>query len=196
MSGDNVTAVPDGRKLRSERSRAAFIKAALELVEEGYLVPSANIIAERAGIGVRSFFRHFPDMETFFLQVDETTRDATVALFVGGDRSGSLADRILHAVERHAQGYEVEKNQILSTAAQSWRFEVLRKNYARYQRGLRRDMEDWLPEIKDLTPVKREAVDAIASFEMWHRLREHQRLSKKAAIEVVVELLTDLVPGD
>ena len=82
---------------------------------------------------------------------------------------------------------------ILSTAAQMWRYEILRKNYARYQRGLRKDLDDWLPELKQLARPDREAVDAIASFEMWHRLREHQGLSRKAATEIVISLIGKLL---
>jgi hypothetical protein len=84
---------------------------------------------------------------------------------------------------------------ILSTAAQLWRSEVLRRNYSRYQRGLRKDLDDWLPELKKLSRTEREAVDAIASFEMWHRLRYHQGLGKRAAIDVIVGLLNSLVEG-
>jgi hypothetical protein len=77
-----------------------------------------------------------------------------------------------------------------------WRYEVLRKNYARSQRGLRKDLDDWLPELKSLPRERREAVDAIASFEMWYRLREHQGLSQKASIEIVADLLKGLIPED
>jgi hypothetical protein len=76
-----------------------------------------------------------------------------------------------------------------------WRYEVLRKNYARYQRGLRRDLDNWLPELAELLAPQREAIDAITSFEMWHRLRYHQKISKKAAIEVIVGTLIALIPG-
>ena len=107
--------------------------------------------------------------------------------FLGGDRDGSLEDRILHAVERRANGYEERSNMILSTAAQLWRSKTLRQNYARYQRGLRKDLSDWLPELEQLTRGQREAVDAIASFEMWHRLRYHQGLDMKAAVGVIVD---------
>jgi len=82
---------------------------------------------------------------------------------------------------------------VLSTSAQLWRSETLRKNYARYQRGLRKDLDDWLPELKQLTRSEREAVDAIASFEMWHRLRYHQGLGKRATIDVLVGLLNSLL---
>jgi AcrR family transcriptional regulator len=193
-SAEEAAAVPDGRRLRSERSRQAILDASLALLEEGTLVPTAQQVSDRAGVGIRSFFRHFPDMATLFATIDEQSRESVEALFIGGDRDGTLEERILHAVEQHAEGYENQKNSIKSTAAQSWRYESLRRNYARYQRGLRKDLEDWLPELKSLSRAEREAVDAVASAEMWLRLREHQGLSKKHAIEVVVDMLTRLVP--
>lgn len=183
----------DGRRQRSERSRQAIINASLSLMNDGNLIPTAQAIAERAGVGIRSFFRHFEDMDTLFAAVDDYTRDTTEARFLGGDREGTLPERIRLAVARHADGYEAETNTVLSTSAQLWRSEVLRKNYARYQRGLRKDLDDWLPELKEMPRSKREAVDAIASFEMWHRLRYHQGLSKNAAIEVIDELLNKLI---
>ena len=96
-------------------------------------------------------------------------------------------------VEHRADAYEIETNMILSTAAQLWRSKTLQKNYARYQRGLRKDLDDWLPELKQLNRSEREAVDAIASFEMWHRLRYHQGLGKQSAIDVVVGMLGSLI---
>jgi AcrR family transcriptional regulator len=196
MSEENVAEAPDGRRLRSERSRQAIIDAVTELIEEGNLAPTAQQASERAGVGIRTVFRHFSDMESLFTEADLQSREATEALFIGGDRDGSTQERIQHAVERHAEGYEATWNVILSTHAQRWRYEVLRKNYARYQRGLRKDLDDWLPELKSLPRQQREAVDAIASFEMWHRLREHQGLSKKQSIEIVVGLLQALIPAD
>lgn len=185
--------VVDGRRARSERSRQAIIDASLALMEEGVLIPTAQQISDRAGVGIRSFFRHFEDMETLFATIDDQIRDHTESLFLGGDRDGTLEERILHVVQRRAEGYELETNMILSTAAQLWRSEVLRKNYARYQRGLRKDLDDWLPELKQLSRTCREAVDGVTSFEMWHRLRYHQGLGKAAAIEVVVVMLNTLV---
>ena len=37
----------------------------------GALVPTAQQIADRAGVGIRSFFRHFADMDSLFLAADE-----------------------------------------------------------------------------------------------------------------------------
>jgi AcrR family transcriptional regulator len=193
MSESVKPEVVDGRRARSERSKQAIIDATLALMEEGNLIPTAQQISDKAGVGIRSFFRHFEDMETLFATIDEQTRESTEALFLGGDRDGTLEERILHAIERYGDGYEKQRNMILSTSAQLWRSETLRKNYARYQRGLRKDLDDWLPELKQLNRSEREAVDAIASFEMWHRLRYHQGLGKQATIDVLVGGLKTLL---
>lgn len=185
----------DGRRLRSERSRKAIIDAALALMAKGVLVPTAQQISERAGVGLRSFFRRFEDMEALFAGVDAQIRDSYEALFIGGDRNGTLDERIEHAVERRASAYECVRPVVLSTQAQLWHSRVLRENYARTQRGLRKDLDNWLPELKTLPREQREAVDAVASFEMWHRLREHQQLGRKASISLVTGLLKSLVGG-
>ena len=196
MSKNQGADALDGRRLRSERSRLAIIEAALALQEEGVLVPTAQQISDRAGVGIRSFFRHFEDMETLFEAADDHIRDSYEALFLGGDRDGTLEERIDHAVERHADAYESVSNIVLGTHAQLWRYDALRKNYARNQRGLRRDLDDWLPELKSVPRDTRESIDAIASFEMWHRLRCHQGMSKKASINIIKCLLKNLIVDD
>jgi len=182
--------------LRSERSRQAIIDAMLNLVEEGILVPTAQQVSERAGVGIRSVFRHFNDMESLFATADTRIREQYQGLFAGGNRDGSLQDRLLHAVEQRALSYEAIGNQFLTTKAQLWRYPILQEQYARAQRQLRRDLEDWLPELKNLCSEKREMVDAVASFEYWNRLREHQSLGRKTSIKLVTRLLESIILDD
>lgn len=184
----------DGRRARTERSRQAIIDAMLALIEEGNLQPSAQQVSERANVGIRSVFRHFSEMEQLFVLAEEQTRAKDAALFAGGDREGGLEERIFHAVERHADGYEAKANMMLSVQAQRWRYSVLRRNYGRAQRRLRKDLDDWLPELEDVDLETREAIDALASFEMWYRLREHQGLSRKIAIDIVSKMIGSLLP--
>jgi len=183
----------DGRTLRGERNRQALLDAALEMLEEGNLAPSAQEIAQRAGVGLRGLFRHFGDMEGLFIAIEERTRGEGDALFAGGNREGSFRERSLHVVEQHALAYEERSNVFLSTQAQRWRSPHIRKSYDRANRQLRKDLEDWLPELKTLSAHRREAVDAAASFEMWHRLREHQHQSVEAAIDIVYDTLKVLI---
>jgi AcrR family transcriptional regulator len=193
MAEQDVETVPDGRRLRSERSRQAIIDAMLKLVEDGVLVPTAQQVSERAGVGIRSVFRHFADMESLFASADITIREQYQGLFSGGDREGSLAERVLHAVEQHALAYEAIGNHFLTTKAQLWRYPILREQYARAQRQLRNDLDDWLPELQSLPSDTREMVDAVASFEHWNRLREHQGLNKNTTIRLTSDLLNRLI---
>ena len=193
--GISVVSV-DGRRQRGERTRQAIIEAALSLQEEGVLVPTAQQISDRAGVLIRSFFRHFEDMETLFKAADDQLRDSYEALFIGGDRDGFLEERVNRAVERRSAAFEKLKNIFLGTKAQLWRYEMLRKNYARNQRGLRKDLEAWLPELTGLPEVECESIHAIASFEMWNRLRSEQSLSETASISVVKSTLISLLSSD
>src|SRR5438128_1011303 len=65
-NGTDVTgasAEVDGRRLRREQNREAVLDALVELFAEGLYQPSANDIAERAGISPRSLFRYFDDID-------------------------------------------------------------------------------------------------------------------------------------
>ncbi|MFL3655712.1 MAG: TetR/AcrR family transcriptional regulator [Halioglobus sp.] len=189
-------AVPDGRRVRSERSRKAIIDAMLKLVAEGTLVPTAQQVSERAGVGLRSVFRHFSDVESVFATLDIEVRKQYQGLFAGGDRNGTLKERLQHAVEQRALAYEASGNYLLTNRAQAWRYPVLREQYIRTQRQLRKDLDDWLPELKKLALGERELVDSIASFEYWNRLREHQGLNKKTSTELVTRLMSRIIVND
>ncbi|MEL0007518.1 MAG: helix-turn-helix domain-containing protein [Luminiphilus sp.] len=175
----------DGRRQRSERSQVAIVEAALALMDEGVLVPTAQQIADRAGVGIRSFFRHFTDMDSLFLAADEMLLDSYEALFKVDDRSGTLAERVARVVALYGNAFDQLSQIILCTQSLLWRFPKLRENYAWHQKRLRKEFELWVPEATQLPREQREAVHAVASFEMWHRLREHQGLSPKVAADIV-----------
>ena len=82
---------PDGRLQRSVRSRQIILDAIVSLVEEGNLVPTAQQVARRAGVGLRTVFRHFDDMEALFAEMDRKLADANSQFFEGVDRTRPLA---------------------------------------------------------------------------------------------------------
>ena len=168
----------------------------MDLIAEGILVPTAQQVSERAGVGIRSVFRHFSDMESLFVTADELNRAKYQNLFAGGDRNGSLDERIEHAVEQHAVAYEAVGRVFLSTKSQLWRYEILQEQYTRAQRQIRRDLDDWLPELKELSADKREMVDMLASFETWNRLRETQGQSRKTSVRLITDLLRQVISSD
>ncbi|GAA4095827.1 TetR/AcrR family transcriptional regulator [Zhongshania borealis] len=183
----------DGRVKRSVRSRQLIIDALLDLINEGVLIPTAQQVADRANIAIRTVFRHFSEMEQLYNELDARIRDHYMDLFRGGDRSGSLDERLQHAIERHANAYITLSPVILATHALLWRSAVLRSNYGDNQLKLRKDLDIWLPELDLVSPDTREAIDAIASFEFWHRLHVSQSISKDASVKIIISLIKDLL---
>ncbi len=194
MSNQPELKIVDGRRKRSERSRAAIITATLNLIDNGNFAPTAQQIAEEAGIGLRSFFRHFDDMEALMDTIDQHMREFYESLFVRPFKDGTLEERVEDIVIDRSEAYERLKKLMMTSQAQLWRSEVVQKNYARNQKGLRKHLEKWLPELAKLSAAHREAVHAAASFENWHRLRQHQKLNisdARMAMMVAIKSLLD-----
>lgn len=154
-------------------------------MREGNLVPTAQTISDRAEVPIRTFFRHYPDMETLFRAVDEAMKPEYERIFLETKSEGSLSERIASAVQLHAKSWEQNKAVIKSTKAQLWRYQALRDNYARINRGLRKDLDKRIPELKEVNADTREAIDGMASIEMWVRLRDHQKLSPARSIRII-----------
>ena len=188
--------VVDGRRLRSERSKKAILDACGQLTEEGVLVPTAQVISDKAGVPIRSFFRHFPDMESLFIAVDNRLRTEYERIFIEQVSQGTLAERVEHAVNIRAESNEANKNMLRSTKAQLWRYEALQANYARNQKGLRKDFDKRVPELRELDRDTREMIDAVSSYEMWFRLRYHQKLSITKSSKMIKELILNLIEGN
>ena len=193
MSKEPELKIIDGRRKRSERSRAAIITATLNLIDNGNFAPTARQIAEEAGIGLRSFFRHFDDMEALMDTIDQHMRGYYEPLFVRPFKDGTLEERIEDIVIDRSEAYERLKKLMMTSQAQLWRSEVVQKNYARNQKGLRKHLEKWLPELKSQNPANREAAHAAASFENWHRLRQHQGLNLSDARMAMIVGITSLL---
>ena len=63
MTSGGDLQVIDGRRARGQRTRLKVIEALLELVSEGVVRPTAQEIAARAGVALRTVYHHFEDVE-------------------------------------------------------------------------------------------------------------------------------------
>jgi AcrR family transcriptional regulator len=61
----------DGRNERSRRTREAVVDALLALHDEGDLTPTAQRVAAKAGVALRTVYGHFNDMETLYAEAGE-----------------------------------------------------------------------------------------------------------------------------
>jgi AcrR family transcriptional regulator len=81
MNDAGVRPRVDGRTLRAERTRRAITDAHFALIEEGELRPTAERIAERAGVSLRALWTNFKDMEGLFAAAGERLMERQRAEF-------------------------------------------------------------------------------------------------------------------
>lgn len=182
----------DGRILRSERSRTAIVQAMLELIGEGSLSPTAQQVAERADVGVRTVFRHFSDMETLFSTMNDRIKADVDSLFVEKVQTGPYEDRVSDLIERRMEIFGMLAPYIRSSTLQRWRSAFLQEEHERTIRTLRRDLRRWLPEIESLPTEVADALELILSFEALNRLRVDQKLGARRTTAVLRRSILDL----
>ncbi len=197
MASPKSTDVPssDGRLRRGERSREAIVAALFELVGEGVLQPTAQQVAERAEVGIRSVFRHFDDMDSLFATMDERLSADAVPILREGATGGSLRERARALAQRRARLFERIGPYKRSANVQRWRSNFLRTRHAGLVRELRADLLRSLPELEAASAETLEAIDLVASFEAWDRLRTDQRLSRERAEATLERALLALLDG-
>ena len=194
MSTHSVQSIkPDGRRLRSDRSRQLIVKSMLDLIHAGNLQRTAQQVADHAKVGIRSVFRHFEDMESIFASVDKLVRKESHALYGNKACTGSLQERIAFAVKQSAKIYEAMGNVLLSSQARLWSSPTVKSNYLEHQEGLRNNIKTWLPEVMQLSPNKYQSVLAICSFDFWYRLRYHQEQTLSDSTDLLIELVENLI---
>lgn len=84
----------DGRQSRTARSRRAICEACLDLVQEGALQPSADQVAERAGVSRRSIFNHFSDLAELYDAVVEVGMQRCAPLLTQIPADGPVGRRV------------------------------------------------------------------------------------------------------
>jgi AcrR family transcriptional regulator len=189
----------DGRVLRSARSRDAIARALFELVGEGELEPTAQQVAARADVGIRTVFRHFADMEALYATLDARLLAEVMPLLRDEPAVGPLRERAAALVSDRAKLFERIAPYKRASSLQRRRSQYLATQHRKLVSELRERLLRWLPEFADAPPVIVEALDQATSFEAWDRLRSDQRLGRdraRGAMECAVQALLAHISGD
>ena len=173
----------DGRRQRSVNTQATIVDAMMILIKKGILEPTAQQVADEAGLGIRTVFRIVKDKETLFSRMDEKVRESNQMLYQASP-SGSLKDRIEGLMQIESKGYEVNIEFIKATLANKWKYKTLEENYKKNQLLLKKLMFTWLPEISQLDSNLQDFLTAINSPNFWIELRENQTLSVEKAKKI------------
>lgn len=191
----------DGRQSRTARSRLAICEACLDLVEEGALRPSAEEIAERAGLSRRSIFNHFADLAELYDAVAEAANQRCAPLLKEISDRGPIEDRIEELVQVRSKFLEAtapftraltaqalvgpEEDQALRLGR-----DALRLQHEDVERLFRRDLAG-LPSAERAEIL--EAVSGAMAPLLWEHLRRSRGNSMSQARGVMNRTLTSIL---
>ena len=195
----HVAAVPsDGRAARAARTRDAIVDAAIALLEEGDLRPTAPRIAERAGVSVRSVFQHFVDLPTLHTAVIHRVLERLAVLVVAIDPGMPRGDRIAAFAAYRGALLEAVTPYRRAAAVHGPFAPELRTAVAQGAAFLRQEVAAaFAPELAALEAADQrqllDALAAVASWAMWESLRTEAGDSPDEARAVVVRALHSLL---
>ena len=195
-----MTAATDGRRERSVRNRDAVVDALLDLLREGQLRPGGQAIADRAGVSLRTVFRHFDDLDALMESAVRRQLDRVGPMFeqeaVGA--GASLAERA-DALARHRERLYEEVAPVRRAAVRLASFSsAVGDALAASRRTLRRNLErQFESELSNMPATVRrttlDAADAAASFPAWEAMRHDQGLSPARARTALAHVLNRLL---
>ncbi len=189
----------DGRRQRSEASRERIVHAVLTLMGDGDVSPSAEDVARHAGVGLRSVFRHFDNMESLYREIDSLIT-AEVLPIVGHPLSpGSWDVQLQEVVDRRVRVFERIMPFKIAADVHRQDSAFLEQRMVFFARMQREALLNVLPADRSGSSEFVDAIDLVLSFDSWRRLRKEQRLSVSKArrvLEYLVTRLVDRTPGN
>ena len=182
----------DGRILRSKKSQNIILESIINLIIKGNLYPTAEEVAKESGIAIRTVFRHFDDMETLLMKVDESINHKLLNDEKEIRLDSPLTKRLGLIIEERLYYYNKYENIMIATITQLPKYKILQKRYPEYQKLLRKRTERIIPEILNLKSANQELLDASLSFGFYQRLK-FQGLSKSNIAESLYEHCKKLI---
>ena len=178
----------DGRKLRSIKSQNIIVDALMQLIKKGILEPTAQQVADAAGISIRTVFRQMEDMETLFFKMDEKIKHSYKKVIDSVEPKGNLLDRIHGLINLETKIFEDNLQFIRSTLGIKSKYKTLQNNHQKADKDLKLLLYKWLPEMNNLDNSLQILLNSMNSVGYWIELRENQMLSAKDATKLKVNI--------
>lgn len=190
----------DGRKARALRTRDAIVTALMDLVAMGDLNPTAQRIADRAGVSLRSVYQHFTDVDSLWEQAGARLFERVTQMAAVVDPTMDLTERVARLVTARTAILEVVTP--FSRAARfmdptspvinEWRMIMLRE-------GRERVASVFAPELDRAPAGQREvlldAIDCLTTWQTWDHLHEIGATPERARAVIAASILKLLSPG-
>jgi AcrR family transcriptional regulator len=191
----------DGRQSRTARSRLAICEACVDLVQEGTLQPSADEIAERAGVSRRSIFNHFADLAELYDAVVEVGMQRWAPLLEDISDQEPVARRIDQLVRVRSKFLEATSVFTRALTAQALVGQAadhalrvsknaLQRHHEEVERLFERDLEGL--SSSDRAEVL-EAMGAAMAPLLWESLRRSRGNSESRTRAIMKRMLTSIL---
>ena len=189
------------RPSRTARSRLAICEACLDLVQEGVLQPSADQVAERAGVSRRSIFNHFADLAELYDAVVEVGMKRCAPLLEAISEREPIARRVEHLAAVRSKFLEATAAFTRALTAQALVGSAADQALRVSRDALRLQHQDverlFHRELASLSPPERaevlEAVSAAMAPVLWEHLRRGRGNSLSSARAVMKRTLSAIL---
>ena len=183
----------DGRRERARSSRARIVAAMVELVGKGTLSPGAAEVAAVAGVGLRSVFRHFADMDSLFREMTEAIEAQVLPIMLRPPAGATWQERLHDLAERRASIFEAIMPYRIAAGLRRFSSDYLMEDHRRMLRLEKETLEAHLPEAVRADAAATAALGVILSFSTWELLRRERGLAVADARAVVNRMLEDML---
>jgi AcrR family transcriptional regulator len=185
----------DGRNRRRLNSFERAVDALLDLIESGNPTPTAQDIADRSGISVRTVFRLTEDIESLHAAAVTRQIERTAHLYVSLPNAGTVSSRARALVRNRSTIFEA----IAPVRRVGDRLAGVSPQIAdalqAHHLVLRVQIQElFADELKAMSRGRREtvldALDVATSWETWDQLRRLKELSVADSVRVMDLLVT------
>ena len=183
----------DGRRLRGQDNRARIVAAMLEIIHAGEVSPSAEQVAQRADVGLRTVFRHFQDMDSLYREMSVVIAAELREVAGRPFRSEDWRERVVELIERRGWAFEKVGPFLRASTVFRYRSKFLDVDNARLVTALREILKAQLPPAVARDQLKLEILDLLLSYESWSRLRREQGLTPKRAQDTLTAAVRRLL---
>jgi TetR/AcrR family transcriptional regulator, regulator of autoinduction and epiphytic fitness len=172
----------DGRNQRRLQSMDRAVAAVLDLIIDGVPAPTAQQIADRSGISIRTVFRLTEDVESLHAAALQLQTERVRPLYVDLPTGGALASRMKAIVENRALIYETIAPVRRVAEGLAWRSPRIAEGLAANHQFLRTQVATVFgTELSGVGGRMRmdalHAADVATSWETWEQCRRLQGLS-------------------
>lgn len=174
----------DGRRARSATSRKRIIAALVDLIESGEPSPTAEAIAGRAGVSLRTVFRHFEEMENLHLEIAALVFERVRPLLEKPLEQAwpAILDE---AITRRAAAFEAIAPYKTAIDVHRHRSPLVADKHRRIHEISRGLIDSMLPPAIKADSQLVELLNLLLSIESWQRLREQQGLDFDSAVAAI-----------